>query len=78
MTRAKFPGSCPVCLHRIDVGMVVRCRAGRWVHQLCADQTVTPATARCGATNATDGRPCRNPVVPGDLCSLHRWDGRMA
>lgn len=76
--KARYPGTCPACRDRITVGAGVVNRDGHWLHKRCAAGPVTPVLDRCGAMNLTDGRPCRNPVVRGDLCQVHRWDGRMA
>lgn len=75
--RARFPGVCPVCQRAVLVGDLVVHRAGRWVHTGDCAYVPPALLGRCGATNVTNGRPCRNAVVPGDLCPVHRWDGPL-
>ena len=78
VVRARFPGLCPVCQRAIVPGAMVVHRAGRWVHTGDCAHVPRALLARCGATNVTNGRPCRNAVVAGELCPVHRWDGPVA
>jgi hypothetical protein len=72
--RANYAGTCRACGEPIAVGATVLHRLGQWVHRRCADSTVTVMSDRCGVPTVT-GAPCRNPVLPGDRCPVHRWDG---
>lgn len=85
VVKALYASRCALCRDRIEPGQSIervsggaRVRqAAGWVHRRCEDDddahTLTLVSDRCGAPTEY-GRPCRNPVPPGDRCPVHRWD----
>lgn len=77
--RSQYPGICSVCQRAYAAGARIVIVPGLrgWVHPQCAQsqsgRTGTELTALCGAPTTT-GRPCRNPVLPGERCRRHRWE----